>query len=167
MKLIKERLATAHSRQKSYVDKRRRPLEFEVRDFVFLKVAPMKGVMRFGKKGKLSPRYIGPFEIIERVGNVAYRLALPPELASVHNVFHVSMLKKYVPDSSHILSQEPVEVHADLTYEEKPVQILAKENKVLRNKIIPLVKVLWRNHKIEEATWEREEDMRRDFPELF
>ena len=123
--------------------------------------------MRFGKKGKLSSRYIGPFEILERIGKVAYRLALPPELTSVHNVFHVSMLKKYVTDPSHVLHQEPVEVHADRTDEEKPVQILAREEKTLRNKVIPLVKVLWRNHNVEEATWEREEDMRKSYPELF
>ena len=167
VRLIRERLDTAQSRQKSYADKRRRPLEFQAGNLVFLKVAPMKGVMRFGKKGKLSPRYIGPFEILERIGKVAYRLALPPELASVHNVFHVSMLKKYVTDLSHVLHQEPVEVHANLTYEEKPVQILAREEKTLRNKVIPLVKVLWRNHNVEEATWEREEDMRKSYPELF
>jgi len=123
--------------------------------------------MRFGKKGKLSSRYIGPFEILERIGKVAYRLALPPELTSVHNVFHVSMLKKYVIDPSHVLHQEPVEVHEDLTYKEKPVQILAREEKTLRNKGIPLVKVLWRNHNIEEPTWEHEEDMRKSYPELF
>ena len=115
----------------------------------------------------MSPRYIGPFEILERVGNVAYRLALPQELAYVHNVFHVSMLKKYIPDPSHVLDHEPIEIREDLTYEEKPVQILAREEKVLRNKVIPLVKVLWRNHDIKEATWEREEDMKRNYPELF
>ena len=167
VKLIRQRLETAQSRQKSYADKRRRPLEFLVGDAVFLKVAPLKGVMRFGKKGKLSPRYIGPFEIIERIGKVAYRLALNPELASVHNVFHVSMLKKYVADPSHVLSQEPIEVHEDLTYEEKPVKILDRQDKMLRNKVIPLVKVLWRNHKVEEATWEREDDMRARYPDLF
>ena len=112
---------------------------------MFVKVAPLKGVMRFGKKANLSPRYIGPFEIIEKIGKAAYRLALNPELALVHNVFHVSMLKKYLPDPMHDLIQEPVEVHEDLTYEEKPVQILDREEKVLRNKVIPLVKVLWRN----------------------
>ncbi|KAL5538397.1 hypothetical protein UlMin_045742 [Ulmus minor] len=101
-------METAQSRQKSYADKRRRPLEFQVGDSVFLKVAPMKGVMRFGKKGKLSLRFIGPFEILERIGKVAYKLALPPELSSVHNVFHVSMLKKYVSDSSHVLEHEPI-----------------------------------------------------------
>ncbi|KAL5540686.1 hypothetical protein UlMin_043338 [Ulmus minor] len=120
----------------------------------------MKGVMRFGKKGKLSPRFIGPFEILERIGKVAYKLALPPELSSVHNVFHVSMLKKYVSDPSHVLEHELIQVNEDLTYEEKPVQILDRKDKTLRNKVIPLVKILWRNHKIEEATWEREDDMR-------
>ncbi|KAL5574279.1 hypothetical protein UlMin_023876 [Ulmus minor] len=153
--------------QKSYADRRRRPLEFQVGDSIFLKVAPMKGVMRFGKKGKLSPRFIGPFEILERIGKVAYKLALPPELSSVHNVFHVSMLKKYVSDPSHVLEHEPIQVNEDLTYEEKPVQILDRKDKTLRNKVIPLVKVLWRNHKIEEATWEREDDMRISYPELF
>ncbi|KAL5563785.1 hypothetical protein UlMin_033532 [Ulmus minor] len=160
IKKIRQRMETAQSRQKSYADKRRRPLEFQVGDSVFLKVAPMKGVMRFGKKGKLSPRFIGPFEILERIGKVAYKLALPPELSSVHNVFHVSMLKKYVSDPSHVLEHEPIQVNEDLTYEEKPVQILDRKDKTLRNKVIPLVKVLWRNHKIEEATWEREDDMR-------
>ena len=134
---------------------------------MFLKVAPMKGVMRFRKKGKVSLRYIGPFEILERIGKVAYRLALPQELSSVHNVFHVSMLKKYIPDPSHVLEHEPIEVHEDLTYEEQPVQILDKKEKTLRNKVITLVKVLWRNHKVEEATWEREDDMRKKYPHLF
>ena len=167
IKKIRQRIEAAQSRQKSYADKRRRPLEFEVGDSVFLKVAPMKGVMRFGKKGKLSPRYIGPFEIIERIGKVAYKLALPLELASVHNVFHVSMLKKYVADPSHVIRHEVIQVQEDLSYEEKPVKILAREEKTLRNKTIPLVKVLWRNRDVEEATWEREDDMKSRYPELF
>ena len=123
--------------------------------------------MRFGKKGKLSPRFIGPFEILERVGKVAYRLALSPDLASVHNVFHVSMLKKYISDPSHILRQEPIEVHEDLTYEEKPIKIIDRQEKKLRNKVIPLVKVQWKNHKSEEATWEREDDMKNSYPKMF
>lgn len=118
VKLIRERMKTAQSCQKSYTDKRRRPLEFLVGDSVFLKVAPMKGVMSFRKKGKLSPRYIGPYEILERIGKVAYILALPPELSSVHNVFHISMLRKYISDPSHVLENEPIKVHEDLTYEE-------------------------------------------------
>ncbi|KAL5568353.1 hypothetical protein UlMin_024928 [Ulmus minor] len=116
--------------------------------------------------GKLSPRYIGPFEILERIGKVAYKLALPSELASVHNVFHVSMLRKYVSDPSHVLESEPIEVREDLTYQEQPVQILDRKYKALRNKVIPLVKVLWRNHKVEEATWEREDEMRAKYPHL-
>ena len=98
---------------------------------------------------------------------MAYRLALPPDLASVHNVFHVSMLKKYVSDKSHVLEQEPIEIQEDLSFEEKLVQILDYKIKTLRNKDIPLVKVLWRNQKTEEATWEREEEMRTSYPELF
>ena len=132
-----------------------------------MKISPFKGIIRFGKRGKLNPRYIGPYEILERVGKAAYRLALPPNLATVHNVFHVSMLKKYVPDKSHVLEQEPIEIHEDLSLPEKPVQILDFKVKTLRNKEIPLVKVLWRNQSVEEATWERESDMRASYPELF
>ena len=103
MSLIRQRLLTAQSRQKSYADVRRRPLEFEVGDHVFLKVMPNRGVVRFGKRGKLLPRFIGPFEILERVGIVAYRLALPPSMSGVHKVFHVSMLRKYALDPTHVV----------------------------------------------------------------
>ena len=167
LKVIQQRIATAQSRQKSYADVRRRPLEFEVGDLVFIKVAPMKGVMRFGKKGKLSPRYVGPYMVIERIGNVAYKLDLPQEMTSIHNVFHVSMLKKYVPDPSHVIQPQSIQIQEDMSYEEKPVEILDRKTKTLRNKEIPLVKVLWRNHKMEEATWEREDAMRTNYPELF
>ncbi|KAA0053631.1 ty3-gypsy retrotransposon protein [Cucumis melo var. makuwa] len=155
------------SRQKSYADVRRKDLEFEVGDKVFLKVAPMRGVLRFERRGKLSPRFVGPFEILERIGPVAYRLALPPSLSTVHEVFHVSMLRKYVPDPSHVVDYEPLEIDENLSYVEQPVEVLAREVKTLRNKEIPLVKVLWRNHQVEEATWEREDDMRSRYPELF
>ena len=113
--------------------------------------------MRFGKKGKLSPRFIGPYEVIEKVSLVAYRLALPPELEKIHNVFHVSMLKRY---PSHMVSLEVIELRPDLTYEEELVEVLAREVKELWNKRIPLVKVLWRNYKTEKSTWESEEAMR-------
>ena len=112
--------------------------------------------MRFGKKGKLSPRYVGPFEIIERIGEVAYQLALPPALSRLHDVFRVSILKKYLYDSSYVLSYESLIAEPKLTYEERPVKILDQKDKVLRNKIVPLVKVLWRNHVVEEAIWEIE-----------
>ncbi|KAL0543870.1 hypothetical protein IC582_018975 [Cucumis melo] len=164
---IRSRMHTAQNRQKSYSDVRRKDLEFEIGDKVFLKVAPMKGVLRFERRGKLSPRFVGPFEILERIGPVAYRLALPPSLSTVHDVFHVSMLRKYVPDPSHVVDYEPLEIDENLSYVEQPVEVLAREVKTLRNKQIPLVKVLWRNHRVEEATWEREDDMRSRYPELF
>ena len=135
--------------QKKYTQNHRRPLEFEVGDQVFLEVSPMRVVMRFAKKGKLSPRFIRPFEIIERIGEVAYWLALLLALSRVHDVFHVSMLKKYVHDSSHIFSYKSLDVDPKLTYEERLVKILDRKDKVLRNKIVLLVKVLWRNHVIE------------------
>ena len=114
---------------------------------MFLKVFPWKKVMRFGKKGKLSPKFIGPYEVIEKVGPVAYCLALPLELEKIHNVFHVSMLRRYRSNPSHVVSSETIELRPDLTYEEDSVEILAWEVKELQNKNIPLVKVLWRNHK--------------------
>ncbi|MDV3143412.1 MAG: hypothetical protein Q8761_03245, partial [Sweet potato little leaf phytoplasma] len=107
---IRARMQTAQSRQKSYADTRHRELEFSAGEHVFLQVATMKGVLHFDKKGKLSPRYIGPFEILERIGPVAYRLALPPALSAVHNVFHVSLLRKYVSDPSHVLNPEPLQL---------------------------------------------------------
>ncbi|KAL0559098.1 hypothetical protein IC582_003688 [Cucumis melo] len=164
---IRSRMHTAQCRRKSYADVRRKDLEFEVGDKVFLKVAPTRGVVRFERRGKLSPRFVGPFEILERIGPVAYRLALPPSLSTVHDVFHVSMLRKYVPDPSHVVDYEPLEIDENLSYTEQPVEVLAREVKTLRNKEIPLVKVLWRNHRVEEATWEREDNMRSRCPELF
>ena len=112
----------------------------------------MKGIMRFGKKGKLSPRFIDPYEILEKVGNFTYKLALPVELSSVHNVFHVSMLRRCISYLSHVLRQEPFALDPDLNYEERLVQILDKRVKELRNKKIPLVKILWHKQSIEEAT---------------
>jgi hypothetical protein len=167
VKIIRDRLKAAQSRQKSYADNRRRDLEFQVGDQVFLKLSPWKGVVRFGKRGKLSPRYIGPYEITERVGPVAYRLRLPPELSRIHDVFHVSMLRKYVADPSHILQEQPISLKKDLTYEEEPVQLLDRREQVLRNKTISLVKVLWRSQQVEEATWEPEDQMRQRYPHLF
>ena len=167
IKVIRDRLKIAQDRQKSYADNRRRDLEFEVGDMVFLRISPWKGVLRFGKRGKLSPRYIGPYRIVERIGEVAYRLELPSDLDRIHDVFHVSMLRKYIPDPSHVLTEQPVEIQENLTYEEEPVQILDRREQVLRNKTIPLVKVLWRSHTVEEATWEHEEQMKRHYSHLF
>ncbi|XP_030509007.2 uncharacterized protein LOC115723664 [Cannabis sativa] len=145
-------MVTAQSRQKSYANAKRKNVEFAVGDKVFLRVSPMKGVMPFGKRGKLSPRFIGPFEILDRVGQVAYRLALPPVLAETHNVFYVSMLRKYMLDPSHVLNYERMELKQDLSYEVRPVRIIERETKELRSKSIPLVKVLWGNLSEREAT---------------
>ncbi|KAA0036674.1 pol protein [Cucumis melo var. makuwa] len=164
---IRGRMLTAQSRQKSYADVRRKNLEFEVGGMVFLKVAPMKGVLRFVKKGKLSPRFVGPFETLERIGPVAYCLALPSSFSAVHDIFHVSMLRRYVADPTHVVDFEPLQVSENLSYEEQPVEILAREVRKLRSREISQVKVLWHNHGVEEATWEREEDMRAQYPELF
>ncbi|XP_048489752.1 uncharacterized protein LOC125491702 [Beta vulgaris subsp. vulgaris] len=123
--------------------------------------------MRFGQTGKLSPRYIGPYEILDRVNEVAYRLALPTDLDKVHNVFHVSMLRKYIPDPSHVIRHEPLQLRKGLTYEEKPIEILDCREKQLRSKVIPMVKILWANHTSSEATWEVEDQMRTKYPHLF
>ena len=165
--IIQQRLKTAFSRQKSYADPKRKDVSFSTGDLVFLKVSPMKGVMRFGKKGKLAPRYIGPFEIKLRVGEVAYRLVLPPELSRIHPVFHVSMLRKYIPDPSHVLQPQAVEISEDLTYEEYPVAIVDRQVRQLRTKEIPMVKVLWSNHTVEDCTWETEAAMIESYPYLF
>ena len=127
----------------------------------------MKGVRRTGSKNKLAHRYVGPFEILDRIGPVAYRLALPPALERMHNVFHVSQLRKYVPDPDHIVSHGPLQIQQDMSYTEEPMKILDRKEKQLRSKIISLVKVLWRNQYIEEATWELEEEMRKNYPQLF
>src|SRR5262249_13345531 len=152
--------------QKSYVDPKRRDVQFQPGDHVFLKVSPMKGVVRFGKRGKLNSRYIGPFEILERVGNVSYRLALPPNLGYVHPFFHISMLRKYIPDPSHVLQAQEVGVEEDLSYEETPMTIVDRQVRKLRNKEIPMVKVQWQNHGIKECTWEAEEAVKTQYPHL-
>ena len=167
MKMIRERLKVAIDRQKPYADMKRKDVHYEIDEKVFLKVSPWMKVMRFRRKGKLSPIFIGLYEVIEKVGPMAYRLALPPDLEKIHNVFHVSMLRRYKLDPSHVVSSETIELRPYLTYEEEPVEILAREVKELRNKRILLVKVLWRNHKTKEATWESEEVMRHQYPQLF
>ncbi|KAL0405910.1 UNVERIFIED_CONTAM: hypothetical protein Slati_3904900 [Sesamum latifolium] len=164
---VKQCLKAAQDRQKSYVDKHRREMEYEVGEKVFLRVSPWRGILRFGKKGKLSPRYIGPYEILERVGPLAYRLALPVELSQMHDVFHVSMLRRYRSDPSHILREPEIEISEGLTYVEEPTEILDRSIKRLRNKEIPMVKVKWSHHSPREATWEVEENMREKYPYLF
>ncbi|XP_017631313.1 uncharacterized protein LOC108473983 [Gossypium arboreum] len=129
-------------------------------DMVFLRVLPWKKVLRFSRKGKLSFRFIGPYQILKRVRPVAYQLELPPDLDRVHDIFHVSMLRCYCSDPTHIVPMEKIKVRSNLMFEKEPVQILDHDVKILHRKSIPLVKVLWRNHSTEEATWEPEDSIR-------
>ncbi|GJW59776.1 putative nucleotidyltransferase, ribonuclease H [Tanacetum coccineum] len=162
--VAREKLKEAQTRQKSYADRHRRALEFQPGEHVFLKVSPTRGVRRFGIKGKLSPRFIGPFEILDRVGEVSYRLALPPQLSHVHNVFHVSLLRGYKYHPLHVVSYPFDQIREDLSYTEEPESILDRQDRVMRNKTIPFVKILWRNHPEREATWETEESIRTSYP---
>ena len=141
--LIRKRLLTAQSRQKSYADRRRRPLQFDMGDHVFLKVMPKRGVIGFSKRGKLLPRFIEPFKVLERVGVVAYWLALPSSLVGVHEVFHVFMLRKYTLDPTHMVDWGELVVDADGSFEEGPVRTIDSRDQVLRHKTVRLVKVLW------------------------
>ncbi|XP_070003471.1 uncharacterized protein [Nicotiana sylvestris] len=167
VKLIQERLLAAQSRQKSYVDNRCRDLEFQIGDWVFLKVSPMKGVMRFCKKGKLSPRYIGPYQIIRRVSKIAYELDLPSDLEAIHPVFHISMLHKCIGHTSRVFPVDDVQITEELSYEESPITILDRQVRRLRTNDMSSVKVLWRNNNREEVTWEAEDEMKNKYPYLF
>jgi hypothetical protein len=166
VRIIRENLRVAQTRQKSYADNRRRPLEFEG-DYVYLKVSPLRGMRRFKVKGKLSPHYMGPFLIFRRVGEMAYQLELPDSLSDVHNVFHISQLKKCLRVPEEQLPMEELSVQGDLTYTEYPIKILDTLTRVTRNKEIKMCKVQWSHHGKDEATWEREEELRIDFPHLF
>ncbi|GJZ88014.1 putative reverse transcriptase domain-containing protein [Tanacetum coccineum] len=157
---IKDRLKAARDRQKSYADKRRKPLEFSVGDYVLLKVSPWKGVVRFGKKGKLAPRFVGPFKIIEKVGPVSYMLDLPEELDGVHDTFHVSNLKKCLADPTLQVPLDEIRVDDKLNFEEEPVEILEREFKKLKRSRISIVKVWWNSKPGPEFTWEREDQMK-------
>ena len=128
---------------------------------------PKRGVVRFGKRGKLSSRFIEPFEILERVGTVAYRLDLPPSMSGVHEVFHVFMLRRYTPNLAHVVDWGEIEVVTDRTFEEGPVCIMDSRDQVLRRKTVRLVRVLWHHRGVEESTWEREDTMRATYPFLF
>jgi hypothetical protein len=167
IKMVRENQKIVQSRQRSYADTRRRELSFEVGDFVYLKVSPIRGVRRFGVKGKLAPRYVGPYQILAKRGEVDYQLSLPEGLSAVHDVFHVSQLKKCLCVPEEQLPVEGLEAQEDLTYIEKPVQILETADRVTRRKTIRMCKVIWGHHFEEEATWEREDDLMAKYPELF
>ncbi|KAD6796327.1 hypothetical protein E3N88_07223 [Mikania micrantha] len=161
------KLQATRSRQKSYADKRRKPLEFQVGDRVMLKASPWKGVVRFGAKGKLAPRYVGPFEITQRIGPGAYKLRLPDEFSGVHDVFHVSNLKRCLADESLIIRLEEIQVNEQLHFIEEHVEIMDREVKRLKRSRIPIVKVRWNSKRGPEFTWEREDHMKTKYPHLF
>ncbi|GAA0138671.1 hypothetical protein LIER_00371 [Lithospermum erythrorhizon] len=162
--LIRDKIRIAQSRQKSYADVRRRPLEFEVGDHVYLKVSPMKGKKRFGRRGKLSPRYVGPYEILGKFGEVAYRVALPPFMSAVHDVFHISMLRKYVGDSKHVIHHDSIPVGDDLSDEEMPKEILDWKEHVLRSRKVSFVKARWTNHSARKLRGRRRRKCENDIP---
>ncbi|KAI0495069.1 hypothetical protein KFK09_025216 [Dendrobium nobile] len=164
--LIKEKLKAAQDRQQKYCNQKHRFVEFQIGDFVYVKVNPMKGVSRFGRVSKLSPRYVGPLEILERIGKSAYKLLLSDQMSDVHNVFHVSSLRKWISDAAKKLSADEIEIQKNLHYKEEPEKILAYDVRKLRSKEIPMVKVQWKHRTAREATWE-ESDMRHSYPYLF
>ncbi|GJY08972.1 putative reverse transcriptase domain-containing protein [Tanacetum coccineum] len=164
---IKDRLKAARDRQESYADKRRKPLEFSVGDHVLLKVSPWKAVVRFGKKGKLTPRFVGPFEIIKKVGPIAYKLDLLEELDGVHDTFHVSNLKKCLADPTLQVPLDEIQVDAKLNFMEEPVEILEREFKKLKRSRIAIIKVRWHSKHGPKFTWEREDQMKLKYPHLF
>jgi hypothetical protein len=167
VQMIRENLKVAQSRQKSYADKRRRDLSFNIGDFIYLKVFPMRGTRRFKVKGKLAPRYVDPFKIISRKGEVAYQLELPPQLSDVHDVFHVLQLKKCLWVQEEQLLMEELDLGGDLIYRERPIKILYTVERVTHSKVIKMCKVQWSHHTEDEATWEHEEELIVDYPELF
>jgi hypothetical protein len=164
VRIIQANLKTAQSRQKSYADRRRKPLQFQIGDFVYLRVSPTKGVQRFGIKGKLAPRYIGPFKILEICGPVAYKLLLPPQMGAIHDIFHVSQLKKCIKVPSEVIEIPAIKVEPDLSYVEQPIKILDTKERVTRRKTVKMYKILWDHHTEEEATWETESYLQQNFP---
>ncbi|GKD80173.1 hypothetical protein Tco_1342794 [Tanacetum coccineum] len=165
--VIKEKLKAVRDRQKSYANNKRKPLEFEVGDRVMLKVSPWKGVVHFGKKGKLAPRYVGPFEILERISPVAYRLRLSEVLSGVHDTFHVSNLKNCLADASLYVPLDEIKVDKTLCFVEEPIKIMDCEIKSLKRSKISLMKVRWNSKSGPEFTWESKDYMKSKYPQLF
>nr|GFB36967.1 putative reverse transcriptase domain-containing protein [Tanacetum cinerariifolium] len=163
---IKQRIQAARDRQKSYANVRCKPLEFQVGDRVMLKVSPWKGVVRFGKRGKLNPRYIGPFKVLAKVGTISYKHELPKQLNRVHNTFHVSILKKFLSDEPLAISLDEVHIDDKLRFVEEPVEVMDHEVKRLKQIRIPIIKVRWNFRRGPEFTWEREDQLRILLPKL-
>jgi hypothetical protein len=152
VKQIQANILAAQSRQKSYTDKRRRPLEFEVGDHVYLWVSPMKGVRSFGIKGKIAPRYIGPYPILDKYGPTSYQVELPVKLSGVHNVVHVSQLKRCLKPTTYVVIEDTIPLKPDLTYKTYPIKILDQQDRVTRNKTTRFYKIQWNEHSVDKAT---------------
>jgi hypothetical protein len=157
---IQDNLKATKSHEESYANKRRQPLEFEIGDHVYLKVSPMKVVKRFGMKGKLAPRYIGPFPILEKCGPMTYKFELPLSLVGVHDTFHLSQLKKCLKSPVDVVLPEVTSLELDLTYTEHPIKILDQKDHVTRCKTVKFFKFQWSNNSEEEPTWENEDFLR-------
>jgi len=164
---IRKNLKIAQDRQKSYADKRRRELSFEKGDYVYLKVSPIRGTRRFRVRGKLAPRYIGPFPVTKKIGAVAYKLQLPRELSDVHDVFHVSQLRKCLRVPEEEVAPSTLDLQDDLRYQEIPMRILDTVTRKTRTSSVTMCRVQWSRHSEAEATWEREDALREEFPHLF
>nr|GFB41061.1 putative reverse transcriptase domain-containing protein [Tanacetum cinerariifolium] len=164
---IKSRIQAAQDRQKSYADLKRKSMDFQVGDRVMLKVSPWKGVVRFGKRGKLNPRYIGPFKVLSKVRDVAYRLELPQQLSRVHNTFYVSNLKKCLSDESLVIPLDELRIDDKLHLVKEPVKIMDHEIKQLKRSHIPIIKVRWNSKRCPKFTWEREDQFKKTYPHLF
>ncbi|GKF09510.1 putative reverse transcriptase domain-containing protein, partial [Tanacetum coccineum] len=160
----RQRLQAARNRQRSYANIRRKPLEFQVGDRVMLKVSPHKGIFRFGKQGKLNPRYIGPFKILERIGPMAYKLKLPEELSNLHNTFHIFNLKKCLSNESLIIPMKELQLNDKLNFLEEPVEIMDREIEQLKQSHIPIVKVRWNSKRGPKFTWECEDEIHAKYP---
>ncbi|GJW59639.1 hypothetical protein Tco_0108974 [Tanacetum coccineum] len=164
---IRQHLQVARNRQKSYANVRRKPLEFQIGDRVMLKVSPQKGVIRFEKRGKLNPRYIGPFKILKKVGPVAYKLELPEEFNNIHSTFHISNLKKCLSDESLFILMKELRLDDKLNFVKEPIEIMDREVKQLKQSRIPIIKVRWKSKRGPEFTWEREDQIRAKYSHLF
>jgi hypothetical protein len=166
VKQIQANILAAQSHQESYTDKRHIPLEFEVGDHVYLQVSPMKGVHHFGIKGKLAPRYIGPYSIIDKYGPTSYQVELSTKLSGVHNVFHVSQLKRCLQPLTDVVIKDTIPLEPNLTYKAYPMKVLDQQDRVTRNKTTQFYKIQWNDHSEDEAMWEHEEFLRSNYPEF-
>jgi hypothetical protein len=166
VKTIQTNLKAAQSRQKSYANIRRRLIQFQIGDLVYLRVSPTRGIQRFGVKGKLAPRYVGPFEITEICGPVAYRLQLPPQLAAIHDAFQVSQLRKCIKTPTEIIESQTIDIQPNLSYVGHPIKVLDAKERSTRRETIKMYKIQWNHHTEEEATWETESYLQHNFPDF-